>query len=181
MKYYRIECEDAVYHVTCRCNNQERLFHEEYALVQYLKILKNCKEKYGFAVYDYTIMSNHVHIIVKPGPTVNISKIMHSINRWYARWYNEHYMRKGHFWEARFDSVIIKDDFQLLATMRYIDNNPVRAGLCVDPADWKYSGANHYLKGAPNSLLDMPKTYISLGSNDELRRCAYKSIVSISI
>lgn len=149
--------------------------------MQYLKIVKNCKEKYDFAIYDYVIMSNHTHIIIKPKSSVTISNIMHAINRWYARWYNEHYIRKGHFWESRFDSVVIKDDFQLLATMRYVDNNPVRAGLCADPIDWKYSGASFYFKGTPNSLLDIPETYISLGSTDEIRRSVYKSIIPISI
>jgi putative transposase len=181
MKYYRIRYVDAVYHVTCRCNNQERLFHEEHAFAQYLKIVQNCKNKYCFAIYNYAIMGNHVHIIIKPGLVINISKIMHAINRWYARWYNGYYIRKGHFWEARFDSVVIKDDLQLLATMRYIDNNPVRAGLCTNSTEWKYSGANYFLKGDLNSLLDIPETYISLGSTDKIRQCAYKSIVSVSI
>ncbi|MBU4376707.1 MAG: transposase, partial [Candidatus Omnitrophica bacterium] len=113
--------------------------------------------------------------------TINISKIMQAINRWYARWYNEYHKIKGHFWEDRFYAELIKDDQQLLAVMRYIDLNPVRAKLCNHPADWKHSGAGFYLNGAENSLIDVPDTYMALGDDWQERRKTYASIFPFNL
>lgn len=181
MRYYRQKSQDCIYHITCRCNNQEMLFTEEIAFKKYLDILDRCKKKHIFDIYNYVIMQNHVHLIIHPGPMSDISQIMHSVNRWYARWYNIHYERKGHFWEARFDSVQIKDDLQVLATMRYIDINPVKGQLAGRPTDWQYSGARFYINGCKNGLITAPKTYTELGETEEARRTAYSSIIGIDL
>ena len=148
---------------------------------KYIFILKKTKEKYGFLLHDYAVVHSHPHLIIRLNSTLDISKIMHSINRWYARWYNERYDRKGHFWESRFYGELIKDDLQLLAVMRYIDLNPVRAGLCEDPADWKYSGARAYLKGKKDSLVDIPEVYEQLGKTDKERQRAYSYIFPFNL
>jgi len=181
VKYYRIKCPNAAYHITSRCNNKEFLFNRDCDFVRYLKTLSRCKEKYDFSLHDYTIMHNHVHLLIRVADSGDVSRIMQSINRQYARWYNTHYERKGHFWEGRFDSVIVTDDSQLLAVMRYIDYNAVRAGRCQHPADWKYSGTRFYLNGEKNSLIDAPETYIALGPTDESRQKAYASIFALSL
>jgi len=175
-KRERFNCKDAIYHIVTRCNNKEPLIKNELDFIKYKFILKKCKEKYGFLLHDYAIMNNHAHLLIKLFITTNISQIMHSINRWYARWYNEHYKRKGHFWEDRFYGEIIKDDIQLLAVMRYIDLNPVKAGLCKDPTEWPYSGARFYLKGIKDDLLDTPEIYTSLGDTEGARQKTYSFI-----
>ncbi len=176
MRYYRLKYDDATYHITTRCNNKELLFNKDIDFIHYLEILSRCKDKLYFLLYDYTIMHNHVHLLIKPTESANISRVMQAINRQYARWYNAYYKRNGHFWESRFDSVLITDDRQLLAVMRYIDYNTVRAGLCKNPVEWKYSGASFYLNGDQDPLVDIPDTYTALESTNELRRRAYASI-----
>lgn len=172
-KRERFNYKDTIQHIVTRCNNKENLFKGEICFIKYKDVIKKCKEKYGFLLHDYAIMTNHVHLIIGLFATENISKIMHSIDRWYARWYNEYYERKGHFWEDRFYGELIKDDTQLLATMRYIDLNPVRAGLCKDPAEWPHSGASFYLKGTKDNLLDVPEIYKNLGDNGKSRQKTY--------
>ena len=134
-KRERFNCKDAIYHIVTRCNNKEPLIKNELDFIKYKLILKQCKEKYGFLLHNYAVMNNHAHLIIKLDTTTNISRIMHSIDRRYALWYNGLYKRKGHFWEDRFYGELIKDDIQLLAVMHYIDLNPVRAGLCKDPSE----------------------------------------------
>ncbi len=180
-KRERFNFKDAVCHITTRCNNKESLITDDYAFQQYLNILKKCKEEHGFLLYDYVIMHNHTHLLIKLAVTESISTIMHSINRWYARWYNEHYERNGHFWEDRFYGELVKDDVQLLAVMRYIDLNPVRAGLCKDPAEWLYSGAHSYLKEEKDDLIDKSETYINLGLTNEERQKAYSCIFPFNL
>lgn len=179
-KRERFNFKDAVYHITTRCNNKENLINEDYAFIKCKSILKTCKKKHGFLLHNYTIMNNHTHLIIKLAGTENISTIMHSVNRWYARWYNGYYKRKGHFWEDRFYGELIKDDAQLLAVMRYIDLNPARAGLCKNPTDWRYSGARAYLKGEKDDLIDKPDVYINLGANDRERQKAYSYIFPVT-
>jgi len=175
-KRERLNCKDATYHIVTRCNNKELLIKNELDSIKYKFILQKCKEKYGFLLHDYAIMNNHVHLLIRLFTSTNISQIMHSIDRRYARWYNEYYERKGHFWEDRFYGELVKDDLQLLAVMRYIALNPVKAGLCKDPAEWPYSGANFYLKGINDNLLDIPEIYISLGNTANARQKTYSFI-----
>lgn len=180
-KRERPNFRDAVCHITTRCNNKENLIIDSHAYAKYLTILKNCKEKHGFFLYNYVIMNNHTHLLIKTVATENLSSIMHSINRWYARWYNEKYNRKGHFWEDRFYGELVKDDTQLLAVMRYIDLNPVRAGLCKNPTEWRYSGARTYLNGSKDDLIDIPEVYINLGTIHIERQKAYSHIFPFNL
>jgi putative transposase len=175
-KRERLNCKDAIYHIVTRCNNRESLIKNELDFIEYKVILKKCKEKYDFLLHDYAIINNHIHLLIKLFTATNISQIMHSIDRRYARWYNEHYKRKGHFWEDRFYGELIKDDIQLLAVMRYIDLNPVKAGLCKDPTEWPYSGARFYLKGSKDGLLTAPEIYTSLGDTERTRQKTYSFI-----
>ncbi|NQT06297.1 MAG: transposase [Candidatus Omnitrophica bacterium] len=180
-KRERFNYNGATYHITTRCNNKENLIKSDIDFKRYRFIMEKSKEKYGFLLYDYVIMNNHVHSIIQLASTLNISIIMHSINRWYSRWYNEHYKRKGHFWEDRFYGELIKDDIQLSAVMRYIELNPVRAGLCSNPIEWKHSGAKFYLNGEKDKLIDVPEVYISLGETNNSRQEAYSHIFPFNL
>ena len=167
----------ATYHITCRCNNRELLFKNTIDFQKYLSIINKCKERYSFKIYDYSSMNNHTHLILELGKNSNISKIMHSINRWYANWYNKEYKRTGHFWEERFYAELINDDLQLLSTMVYMHLNPVKARLCKRPTAWKFSGANYYLNGVSNNLLTPPDIYMRLGTDKEERLKTYAKIM----
>ena len=180
-KRERFNFKDAVCHITTRCNNKENLISDYHAFAQYLNILKKCKKEHVFLLHNYVIMNNHTHLLIKLTATESISIIMHCINRWYARWYNEQYERKGHFWEDRFYGELVKDDAQLLAVMRYIDLNPVRAGLCKNPTEWFYSGARVYLNGEKDDLIDKPETYVNLGATTEERQKAYSCIFPFNL
>ncbi|MDO8535942.1 MAG: transposase [Candidatus Omnitrophota bacterium] len=175
-KRERFNCKNAIYHIVTRCNNKESLIKNELDFIKYKFVLKKCKEKYGFLLHDYAIMNNHAHLLIKLFTAINISQIMHSIDRRYALWYNGSYKRKGHFWEDRFYGELIKDDIQLLAVMRYIDLNPVKANLCKDPTEWPYSGARFYLNGVKDELLDVPEIYTNLGDTAETRQKTYSFI-----
>ena len=176
----RINYAGATYHITNRCNNKETLIKDDLDFKKYRSVLKKCKEAYGFKLHGYSILHNHTHLLIRLETIPDISKIMHSINRWYARWYNEYYERNGHFWEDRFYGKLIKDDYQLLAVMRYLDLNPVRAGLCAHPADWEHSGARFYLGVQKDDLLDAPEAYINLGSSQESRIKSYSCIFPLT-
>lgn len=178
-KRERFNYKGATHHITSRCNNKKHLIKACRDFDNYVAILNKCKKKYGFKLHNFTTVNNHIHLIIRLEELLDISKIMQAINRWYARKYNFIYKRTGHFWEDRFYGELIKDDLQLLTTMIYIDSNPVRAGLCKNPEDWKYSGANHYINGKKNALIDTPEIYINLGKDRKTRQKAYKQLIEI--
>lgn len=180
-KRERFNFQGATYHITTECNNKEFLIKNDIDFRKYKVIVNKSKKKFGFLLHDYGLMHTHVHLIIRLELILDISKIMHSINRQYARWYNEYYKRKGHFWEDRFYGELIKDDCQLLAVMRYIDLNPVKAKLCQKPTDWEYSGARFYLKGTKDELIDAPEVYNRLGNNPQTRQDAYSKIFPLFI
>jgi len=175
-KRERVNYEGAIYHITTNCNDRQNCLKDDTDFEQYRLILRRCKTKYGFLLPNYGTMHTHIHLIIKLALTLNISRIMQSINRQYAGWYNKRYNRKGHFWEERFYGVLIKDDLQLLAAMRYIDLNPVKANLCAHPAEWKYSGAACLLNGDYDELIDLPDVYLNLGNDAASRQAAYAQI-----
>ena len=177
-KRNRFDFKGAIYHITVRCNNKSRHFKDHTDFDNYIAILEKCKSKHGFMLHNYVAMNNHVHLIIRLESILSISKIMHSINRWVSRQYNTFHNKTGHFWEERFYGELIEDDLQLLTTMIYVDLNPVKAGLCKNPCDWKYSGADHYINGGKNSLIDSPSIYLGFGDSNTIRRNTYKRIIS---
>jgi putative transposase len=180
-KRERVNAKGVKYHISTRCNNREKLINNDEKAEKFMSFIEKSKDKFGFLLNDLSLMMSHVHLIIDLNAASNISEIMHSINRRYARWYNERYERKGHFWEDRFYGELIKDDMQLLASMRYAELNPVRANLCKSPLDWKYSGARFYLKGEPNKLLDAPEIYMALGKTPKERQNAYSNIFPFNL
>jgi len=176
-KRERLNYKGATYHITSRCNNKSTLFTKKSHFEDYISIIKKCKERYGFKLHNYIPMNNHTHLIVRLEEILDISKIMHSINRWYSRHYNTINKRTGHFWEGRFYGELIKTDLQLLTTSIYIDTNPVRANMCKSPAEWKHSGANYYINGAKNTLIDPPDIYLNLGIDKKKRQEIYKQLI----
>jgi len=179
MKRDRKNFQGATYHITTRCNNGEFLLNKTIHFEKYLEVLKECKKKYGFLLHNYIPVNSHVHLSLKLEKVLDISKIMHSINRWYAGWYNKIFERTGHFWEERFYGVLVEDDLQLLTTMVYDDLNAVKAGLCKHPWEWKYSGAKYYLKGIEDPLLDPPDVYFELGKTEKERQETYARVMSL--
>jgi REP-associated tyrosine transposase len=180
-KRERLNYEGAIFHITTRCNNKSYAFNHADDFSKYLFILDKCKEKYGFKLFNYVLMNNHVHLLLQLIRTMDISRIMHAINRWFAFWYNRKYNCSGHFWEERFYANSVTDDMQILSTMIYMDANPIKAKLCKFATDWQYSGALLHVNGITNTLIDIPQIYLELGEDKKSRRNTYNKILELYI
>jgi len=130
----RINLSDFIYHVLNRGNNRQVIFVEEKDYLHYLDILKRYKEKFQFKIFAYCLMSNHIHLLIQISQKGTISEIMKAITIAHTRYYHYKYQSSGHVWQGRFKSPLVSSDEYLLAVMRYIEQNPVRAGigLCQD-------------------------------------------------
>jgi REP element-mobilizing transposase RayT len=124
----RVHYEDAIYHVIVRGNNRESVFAVDEDKRKYLNILADYKQRYGFNLYAYVIMSNHAHLLIQV-KTVPLSKIMQGIQLRYTRYYNQHCQHTGHVFEQRYKAFLCQDEKYLLTLLCYIHQNPIRANF----------------------------------------------------
>ena len=114
------------------------LFHDDRDRERFLKLLEITRQRYGWELHGYVLMTNHFHLLLST-PEPNISAGMQYLNGRYCAWFNWRHGYEGHVVERRFFSVLIESERHLFATAQYIVLNPVRAGLCRFARDWKWS------------------------------------------
>lgn len=143
-RHQRILSETGTYHVMMRGNERKNLFLDEGDKQRFLDTLFVKKEETGFIIYAYCLMDNHIHLLVKEG-TESLATMMKRINASYAYYFNQKYNRVGHLFQDRFKSEPIEDERYLLAVIRYIHNNPIKAKIAKKPEQYKWSSYNIYL------------------------------------
>ncbi len=125
----RIQIPDYPHHVVMRCNNREALFSQASDVHKFLHLLGYFKKRHNYRLYAYTIMSNHVHLLLDPGHKVPLAEAMRDIMANFAKWFNWKHSRRGHFWASRYHATVIQDDSYALTCMRYIHRNPVQFAI----------------------------------------------------
>jgi REP element-mobilizing transposase RayT len=134
----RLQLAGAIYHVTARGNRRVDIFMDDSDRRLFLALLERTVTRYGWRCHTYCLMKNHFHLVIET-PEPNISDGMQFLAGLYAAAFNHRHGLSGHLFQGRFHTVVLKSDGQLLATVRYVLLNPVRAGLCERPGDWKWS------------------------------------------
>lgn len=128
-----------IYHVLNRGNGQSEVFHGSSDYETFLEIVKEAKDRYAVNVLAYCLMPNHFHMAVKPEKGEHLSKWMQWIMTSHVRKYHRYYGSNGHVWQGRYKSFLIQRDNHLLTVLRYIEGNPVRAGIVDSAKDWRWS------------------------------------------
>ncbi len=142
----------------------------------YLRWLRAFAARCECAVHAYVLMSNHVHLLVTPSRAAAASQLMREVAARYARHLAEERGHAGELWEEPFDASPVYAPRYLLSCMRYIEDNPVRAGLVADPAAYRWSshGANAW--GRDDPLVTPHALYCALGRSPEARRARYRAM-----
>ena len=144
------------YHISTRCVDQTYLLHKEELKEIAINVIEKAKKKYDFYCFCFTIMDNHIHMIIQTPNEDNNTLIIQVINKNIATQGNKALDRKGHFWGERFHSTLIESEEQLINTLVYLNLNPVKAGLVYDPKDWAWSSYNTYVNNpTQDSLTDI--------------------------
>lgn len=143
-RYRRILSENGIYHVMIRGNERKNLFLDEEDKQRFIEILTVKKREAGFLIYAYCLMDNHVHLLVRESAE-GLATMMKRINVSYVYYFNQKNHRTGHLFQDRFKSEPIDNERYLLAVLRYIHNNPVKAGIVEKPRQYKWSSYNSYL------------------------------------
>ncbi len=140
------------HHVTQRGNRRQKTFFSDADYRAYIDLLANAKIEAGVDVWAYCLMPNHVHLVVVPAEKDSLSALFRDAHRRYTRRINFREGWRGHLWQERFYSFVM-DEHHLLATVRYTELNPVRAGLCSRPDDWPWSSVHAHLRGEDDALV----------------------------
>jgi len=149
----RIHFEGALYHVIVRGNNREFIFKDDNWKQKYLETIKRYKYKYGFKLYAYVLMDNHAHMLIEVN-NAPLSKIMQCIQQVFTQTYNRKANRTGHVFEQRYKAILCEKDQYLLMLIRYIHQNPLRAGI-NNGLNYNWSSYIEYLDETKNDLCDV--------------------------
>lgn len=163
-------------HVIQRGNNHQACFLSEQDYRVYLNKLNEYCEKYNVLIHSYVLMTNHVHLLLTPKAAEGVSQLLQSLGRYYVRYFNQTHQRSGTLWEGRFKSTLVDSENYLLTVSRYIELNPVRAKMVMQPADYPWSSFDKNALGKTSKLITPHHCYQSLGKTDKQRQTAYLAL-----
>lgn len=142
-----------------------------------MSLLGRYKKRFGLDVFHYSLMDNHVHLIVQSAGEMALSRGMHGLNLTYAQHFRSKYGGIGHFWQDRFKSFLIERESYLLECGRYVELNSVRARKFRDPGEDRWSSFRHYAEGQPDALITESPQYREMGMTAGERRENYRTFV----
>lgn len=163
-------------HIVQRGNNRTATFIDQADYRVYLAVLQLTRSRVGCAIHAYALMPNHVHLLITPETKAAPARLMQRIGRWYVRYFNERHGRTGTLWEGRYRSSLIDSERYFLACSRYIELNPVRAGIVAIPSDFEWSSFRGNACDGTDHLLTPHPIYQALGARTGARRAAYKAL-----
>jgi putative transposase len=168
-------------HIIQRGNNRAPIFAVGKDLEFYRHHLGKVAAAHGLAIHAYVLMTNHVHLLATPQSATSAPKAMQALGGRYARHFNWMYGRTGTLWEGRYKAAPVDTEAYLLTCMRYIELNPVRAGLASEPAAYRWSSHGANAHGVADPLVVAHPLYKQLGSTPALRQAAYRELFELEL
>ncbi|MEZ5581564.1 MAG: transposase [Candidatus Competibacteraceae bacterium] len=163
-------------HIIQRGNNRGACFFAEDDYQFYLDHLGEACKKYTVDLHAYVLMTNHVHLLMTPKEGEGPSQVMKHLGQRYVQYVNRTYRRSGTLWEGRFRSCLVGEEDYLLGCHRYIELNPVRAGIVEHLGEYRWSSYGHNAQGGKNAFIQPHPLYTGLGRNKRLRQEAYREL-----
>jgi putative transposase len=161
-------------HVIQRGNNRQTLFTSDADMAAFAHWLGEGALRFEVDVHGWVFMTNHVHLLVTPRDDNAVSRLMQSLGRRYVGHFNYLYARSGTLFEGRFRSCLVQEDQYFLTCLRYIELNPVRAGMVRDPGDYRWSSYRAHGFGAPVQFWTAHDLYLSLAADPVERQKAWR-------
>src|ERR1700694_5201736 len=159
-----------VYHALNRGNNRAAVFFAPRDYLTFLTALGKTQKRYPFRLFGYCLMINHFHLLLAPGPGLSVSRIRQSLTVAHTWHYHKARDCVGHVWQGRFKSPVIQDDDNSLVVLRYIEANPLRAGMVADLASYPWSSYRSHGMGHPDPLLSPLPAWHGLGRDETARK-----------
>ena len=175
-RHKRLVLPDQPQHVIQRGINRDIIFADEADYCFYLDALKQACQKNNCRLHAYVLMTNHVHLLITPETCDGLGKTLQSLGRRYVQHFNYKYQRTGTLWEGRYKSALIDTDQYLLTCYRYIEMNPVRAGMVSTPGKYPWTSYHFNALGRPDSLFSPHPLYRVLGGTPDECCSAYRAL-----
>lgn len=163
-------------HLIQRGNNRSACFYAEEDYLFYLKQLAEQAIKHDCAVHAWCLMTNHVHLLLTPAEPASVGMLMKGLGQRYVQYINRTYRRSGTLWEGRFRSCLVGEESYVLGCYRYIEMNPVRAGMVEHPADYRWSSYRINAQAEHSILVKPHPLYRTLGETREAQAAAYREL-----
>jgi putative transposase len=173
----RVDFPGIPQHVWVRGNNRGLIFHDDVDRQLYMRYLVEACAKHTVDIHAFVLMSNHVHLLVTGNTWFCLSRAIQAADSRYASYFNRRHGRTGSLFEGRFKSSLVDTDRYFLTCMRYIELNPVRAGMVRDPAAHGWSSFSENATGQPAGLVKAHPEYLRLGADAASRSTRYLKLV----
>jgi putative transposase len=168
-------------HVVQRGNNRRAIFRDAADRVRYMDFLLEAADRESCAIHCYVLMGNHVHLLITPAAEESLPKTMQSVGVRYVCHFNKRYERTGGLWDGRYRASLVDSDSYLAVCYRYIEMNPVRAGMVDKPADYRWSSHRHHAFNEIDRAVTAHSFYLDLGETGAARRERYRSLFDQSL
>jgi putative transposase len=178
MAQRRIFAEGVPAHLIVRGNDRRDVFVTDGDRIYFHRSLAELAGLHGVAVHAYVLMSNHVHLLATALRPSSIPRTMQALGRRYVRYFNDLHGRTGTLWEGRYKSAPVESDRYFLTCQRYIELNPVRAGMVAGPGEHAWSSFRRHAWERPDDLVSPHSLYVEMGANPASRREAYSGLFS---
>lgn len=172
----RVHIDGLPLHIVQRGHNRAACFFDDKDRFAYLGWLRDALERERCRLHAYVLMTNHVHLLLTPEDAGRVPQVLISVGRRYVQYINHTYSRTGTLWDGRYKSSLVQAETYLMLCQRYIELNPVRAGMVDDPAQYRWSSYRANALGASDLLLSPHPLYLALGADDPQRRAAYRGL-----
>lgn len=166
-------------HVVQRGANRQICFRADSDFQRYWELLLTHSGTYRCKVHAYVLMSNHVHLLLTPA--AEFGRMMKAVGQQYAQYFNLRYRRTGPLWESRYRAHVVQDDAHFLTCQRYIELNPVRAGMCESAGAYHWSSFRSNAEGKRDDVVAPHPTFLALDSATETRRKYYRELFKVAI
>lgn len=169
------------HHVIQRGNNRQSIFVDDVDRERYLVLLAEYAKRHELPIHAFVLMPNHVHLLATPADAGALAAVMQGVGRTYVRWFNARHQRTGTLFEGRFRSSVVDSDRYALTCTRYIELNPVRAGLVEAPGEFRWSSFRHNVGIQPHPLVTEHAAMWALGNTPFDRQLSYRATFDLPL
>jgi len=166
-----------IYHIYNRSNGRVAIFNSSQDYLYFIQLLQIYSLKFCIKIYNWVIMRNHYHLLLELAKPEIVSKVMAGIGKSYTNYYHRKYSSSGFLWQGRFKLQPVQEERYLIACARYIERNPIKAGIVKEAQDYPYSSAKFYCLGVADSVTVENPEFISFGLEFSSRMISYSEFL----
>ncbi len=172
----RLVVPNQPHHVIQRGNDRQLVFRDTSDYAVFLGRLGEAAKQFEVAIHAYVLMPNHLHLLASPSDSTGLARMMQWVGRYYVPYFNHKYGRSGTLWQGRYRTSVIDSEQYFITCSRYIELNPLRAGMVLSPGDYAWSSYPHHIGVRVDPLITDHPLYWALGNTPFEREAAYKDL-----